>query len=124
MRLATGSRGAAGAGAVVATGIAAAAGAAEAAGAAAGLGAFEVSWGGGRTVAANAGADAGALNSWASTKPRATPTATPTLAAIARRRGDSRRVMTICVSVTAARAWSAVTVWVPAANAARSVLSA
>ncbi len=51
-----------------------------------------------------------------------TRSARPTAAAM--RRGVARRFTMICVSLMAARAWSALTVWVPEAKAASSVLSA
>jgi hypothetical protein len=56
--------------------------------------------------------------------PSTTPTARPPNAAAASRRRGSRGATTIWVSLTAARAWSAVTVCVPAAKAASRVLSA
>jgi hypothetical protein len=60
----------------------------------------------------------------ASPKPITPPTASVAAKPTARLRREARRFTTICVSLIAARAWSALTVWVPAANAARSVLSA
>ena len=69
----------------------------------------------GMDIAATAELVTGAGTNCAATNPTTTPSAMPSTAAAASRRGDSRRVTTICVSVTAARAWSAVTVWVPAA---------